>query len=161
MSEISMSESPFTRKVDLTTLNLPQLQYVKQQLDKDLEFFKTSVQTLRMAQSKFEDSGSCLHKLDSIKKDNEIFVPLTASVYVAGKLADADHVLVDIGTGYVTQKSVPDAKNYFDRRVSYVSKRIEEIQRRGLDKLLIRDAAMDLIEMKLQSQGQKQGPGRE
>ena len=31
-------------------------------------------------------------------------VPLTNSLYVPGKLADTDHVIVDIGTGYYVKK---------------------------------------------------------
>lgn len=32
-----------------------------------------------------------------------MLVPLTASLYVPGKLDDADKVLVDIGTGYFVE----------------------------------------------------------
>jgi prefoldin alpha subunit len=46
-----------------------------------------------------------------------IMVPITASLYVKGKLATADNVLVDVGTGYFVEKSVPDADDYLKRKV--------------------------------------------
>jgi prefoldin alpha subunit len=37
--------------------------------------------------------------------DNKpILVPLTNSLYVAGTLSDASHVLVDVGTGFYVEK---------------------------------------------------------
>jgi prefoldin alpha subunit len=44
-------------------------------------------------------------------------VPITASLYVKGKLATADNVLVDVGTGYFVEKPVPDADDYLKRKV--------------------------------------------
>lgn len=87
---------------------------------------------------------------------NEILVPLTGSMYVVGKLVDTNNVLIDIGTGYYAQKKVPDAKDYFDRRVAYVTEQMEKIQQLGLEKSKIRDATVDVIEMKLQNQMPKE-----
>jgi prefoldin alpha subunit len=36
--------------------------------------------------------------------DAEILVPLTTSLYVPGKLADRQKVIVDIGTGFYVEK---------------------------------------------------------
>lgn len=88
---------------------------------------------------------------------SEILVPLTGSMYVTGKLADTDNVLVDIGTGYYAEKNITEAKDYFDRRVAYVTEQMEKIQQLGLDKSKARDATVDVIEMKYQSQMQKEG----
>lgn len=38
--------------------------------------------------------------------DKTILVPLTNSLYVPGKLADTEHVIVDIGTGYYVKKVI-------------------------------------------------------
>ena len=37
-------------------------------------------------------------------KDPEILVPLTSSLYVKGKMADREKVLVDVGTGFYVEK---------------------------------------------------------
>ncbi|XP_078034916.1 prefoldin subunit 5-like [Augochlora pura] len=152
MSEISMSESPHLQQINLTTLNLEQLTTLKQRLDQELGVFQDSLQTLKIAQSKFQESGSCLDKINPAVNGNEILVPLTGSMYVTGKLV-TNSVLVDIGTGYFAEKSVTDAKDYFDRRVAYVTEQMEKIQQLGLNKSKVRDATADVIEMKLRSQG--------
>lgn len=58
-----MTETPHLQKIDLTTLNLQQLTMLKQQLDQELGVFQDSLQTLKIAQSKFQESGSCLEKI--------------------------------------------------------------------------------------------------
>ncbi|XP_003701275.1 prefoldin 5 [Megachile rotundata] len=156
MSEVSMSEAPHLQQIDLTTLNLQQLTILKQQLDKELGVFQDSLQTLKIAQTKFQESGSCLEKITPAMEGNEILVPLTGSMYVVGKLADTNNVLIDIGTGYYAQKNVTDAKDYFDRRVAYVTEQMEKIQQLGLEKSKVRDATADVIEMKLDDQMQKE-----
>lgn len=152
MSEVSMSEAPHLQQIDLTTLNIQQLTILKQQLDKELGVFQDSLQTLKIAQTKFQESGSCLEKITPAMEGNEILVPLTGSMYVVGKLADTNNVLIDIGTGYYAQKNVTDAKDYFDRRVAYVTEQMEKIQQLGLEKSKVRDATVDVIEMKLDDQ---------
>ena len=40
--------------------------------------------------------------------DKTILVPLTNSLYVPGKLADPENVIVDVGTGYYVKKVCTD-----------------------------------------------------
>lgn len=87
---------------------------------------------------------------------NEILVPLTGSMYVVGKLVNTDSVLIDIGTGYYAQKHITDAKDYFDRRVAYVTEQMEKIQQLGLEKSKIRNATLDIIEAKRKNQTPKE-----
>lgn len=59
---------------------------------------------LKQAQNRFAD---CIESCKAIHEKNEektILVPLTSSLYVPGKLADVQKVIVDIGTGYYVEK---------------------------------------------------------
>ncbi|XP_017880034.1 prefoldin subunit 5 [Ceratina calcarata] len=156
MSEGTVSDTPHLQQVDLTTLNLQQLTVLKQQLDQELGVFQDSLQALKIAQSKYQESGSCLEKINPSMEGNEILVPLTGSMYVAGRLVETNNVLIDIGTGYYAEKNIADAKDYFDRRVAYVTEQMEKIQQLGLEKSKVRDATVDVIEMKLQNQMPKE-----
>ncbi|XP_032684075.1 prefoldin subunit 5 [Odontomachus brunneus] len=160
MSQISMKPGPQLQKVDLTSLNLQQLTMLKQQLDQELGLFQDSLHTLKIAQSRFQESGACLEKITPAAQGNEILVPLTSSMYVTGKLADANNVLVDIGTGYYAEKGIEDAKDYFKRRVEYVTEQMEKIQQLGVEKNKMREATMDVMEMKIHSQMQKENAER-
>lgn len=43
-------------------------------------------------------------------------VPLTSSLYVPGRMADHDHVLVEAGAGYFIEKDTKQALEYCDRK---------------------------------------------
>lgn len=148
MAGVSTSESPYVQRIALDRLNLQQLTVLKQQFDQELSVLQDSWQTLKIAQTRFQESGSCLDKITPKAEGNEILVPLTGSMYVPGRLADTKHVLVDVGTGYYAQKNVDDAKDYFNRRVAYVTEQMEKIQQLDKEKSKIRDETVNLIEMK-------------
>lgn len=63
MSQISSNEGPMLQQIDLTKLNLQQLTQLKQQLDQELGVFQDSLQTLKIAQNKFQESGISLEKI--------------------------------------------------------------------------------------------------
>ncbi|XP_034934436.1 prefoldin subunit 5 [Chelonus insularis] len=157
MSTISATEAPHLQQIDLTKLTIPRLNLLKQQLDKELDVFQESLQALKIAQNKFQESGHCLDKITPKAQGKEILVPLTESMYVPGRLADTENVLVDIGTGYYVERNVADAKDYFTRRVAYVTEQMEKIQMAGLEKSKIRDAIIDVIKMKIHGLSKNEG----
>ncbi len=106
--------------IDLTKLNLMQLTQFKNQLDQDLQFYQESLQNLKHAQTKFSESGEAVKQIPTSSDSSDILVPLTGSMYVPGKLADPDKVLVDVGTGYYVEKKRDAAKEYFTKKVPCV-----------------------------------------
>lgn len=66
--------------------------------------FQDSLQTLKIAQGKFVESGESVEKMTPQTKGKTVLVPLTGSMYVPGIIADTDNVIIDIGTGYYAQK---------------------------------------------------------
>nr|CAG4638897.1 EOG090X0NBB [Cyclestheria hislopi] len=140
------------QQIDLTTLSLPQLAQLKQQLDQDLTLYQESLQTLKVAQTKFQESAECAEKLESSNEGDYILVPLTGSMYVPGKITKPSCPLVDVGTGYYAEKNVEQAKDYFKRKVKYVTEQMEKVQVLGMDKSRIREAVAEVIELKVQAQ---------
>lgn len=63
MSQISLTEQPNLQELDLSKLSLQQLSILKQQLDQDISMFQDSLQSLKIAQTKFQESGSCMDKI--------------------------------------------------------------------------------------------------
>lgn len=89
---------------DTFTFHLLQLQDVRKQLEQELQHLTASYGQLKAAQARFR---TCIEAIDNVKPetaDREILVPLTSSLYVPGKLADANKVLVDVGTGYYVER---------------------------------------------------------
>ncbi|KAJ3379248.1 subunit of tubulin prefoldin [Entophlyctis sp. JEL0112] len=113
--------------INLAELPLQQLQAVKNQMDEEIQHLTTSYAQLKQAQVKFNDS---IESLDNIKERSgeKILIPLTSSLYVPGTLGDVDKVIVDIGTGYMMDKSIPDAKNFYKAKVGFLKENLDSLQ---------------------------------
>lgn len=57
-----------------------------------------------------------------------MLVPLTNSLYCNGNLGDCKKVLVDIGTGYLVEKSPEKAKEFFGRKREFCVDNINKVQ---------------------------------
>jgi len=154
MAQISSTEQPHMKQIDLSTLNVQQLSTLKQQLDQELELFQESLTSLKVAQQKFQTSNETLQNFDSDAEGTDMLVPLTGSMYVPGKLVDTGNVIIDIGTRYYVEKDIPTAKDYFQRKIKFVTEQMEKVQFLGLEKSKIRDAIMEIIQIKLSQKQQ-------
>ncbi|KAL6708414.1 subunit of tubulin prefoldin [Coniothyrium glycines] len=124
-----MASQAQSGQIEITSLPLPQLQDLKTQLDADLTHLSTSFQSLRTAQSKFRD---CLVSLGLALAPQTLakplLVPLTSSLYVPGRLTDAEHVLVDVGTGFFVEKDVAGAKEFYERKVGELEGSLKDLE---------------------------------
>ncbi|KAG0217785.1 Prefoldin subunit 5, partial [Mortierella sp. GBA43] len=57
-----------------------------------------------------------LKAINTTNDNKTILVPLTSSLYVPGKLANVEKVVVDIGTGYYVEKTVEDAIKFYNAK---------------------------------------------
>uniref|UniRef100_A0A7N9DAY9 Prefoldin subunit 5 n=1 Tax=Macaca fascicularis TaxID=9541 RepID=A0A7N9DAY9_MACFA len=80
----------------------------------------------------------------------ELLVPLTSSMYVPGKLHDVEHVLIDVGTGYYVEKTAEDAKDFFKRKIDFLTKQMEKIQPALQEKHAMKQAVMEMMSQKIQ-----------
>ncbi|KAL2159266.1 hypothetical protein VTH06DRAFT_2701 [Thermothelomyces fergusii] len=115
--------------VDLSTLSAQQLSAVKKQLDGEVEHLSSSYAQLAAAQAKFKE---CLRIVKSgssaLDKDKSILVPLTNSLYVKGRIADPDRVLVDVGTGYYVEKDTKSAAEFYEAKVKELAGNIQGLE---------------------------------
>nr|CAG4649047.1 EOG090X0NBB [Polyphemus pediculus] len=155
MATVQKSKNPgeeSMQKIDLTTLTLPQLAQLKQQLEQDLNLYQESLQTLKIAQTKFQESAESAEKLETTPEGAKILVPLTGSMYVPGIISKPSAPLVDIGTGYYAENTVDQAKSYFKRKVKFVTEQMEKVQLLGMEKSQVLNAVSEVMELKVQAQ---------
>jgi prefoldin alpha subunit len=128
--DLMMDPNAHTVPVKLTDLPVPQLSQVKKQLDEEISHLTGSFQSLRAAQAKFRD---CLKSLSTglVAKnaDRSILVPLTASLYVPGQLADTEKVLVDIGTGFYVEKDKKQAAEFYEEKITELEGSLTELEK--------------------------------
>lgn len=66
--------------LSISMLDIGTLSQLKQHIEQELDFFSTSLQQLKGAQGKFQDSEGSLEQLRPSSEGKEILVPLTSSV---------------------------------------------------------------------------------
>lgn len=60
---------------------------------------------------------NALDDIQTAEPNNALLIPLSQSLYVPGHLTRQDKVLVELGTGYFCEKSIPQAKDLIERKV--------------------------------------------
>lgn len=145
--------------IELSQLPIQQLQQLSQQLDQEIEMFTQSLNQLKIAQTKFLESQESLVKVSPDNLSKEILVPLTSSMYVPGQLSDVQNVLVDIGTGYFVEMEVEKGKDYFKRKIDFLSKQMDKIQPIAQEKYKMKQVVIDMLQLKLQQLQQSQQGG--
>ncbi|KAE8627005.1 hypothetical protein XENTR_v10006831 [Xenopus tropicalis] len=136
--------------VNITDLSLPQLEGLKSQLDQEVEFLSSSIAQLKVVQTKYVEAKECLSVLNKSNEGKQLLVPLTSSMYVPGTLNDVSNILIDVGTGYYVEKTVEDAKDFFKRKVEFLTKQIEKIQPALQEKHAMKQAVIEMMSIKIQ-----------
>ncbi|KAG8752845.1 subunit of tubulin prefoldin [Ceratobasidium sp. 428] len=143
-----MSQQP--QQINVADLELPQLNDVKKQLDEELTHLTNSFAQLKSAQSKFK---GCLDNLDEIKPETAsktLLVPLSNSLYVPGKLADTNNVIIDVGTGYYVSKTRAEAKTHYQQKVDFVNTNLTTLQSTIETKQQNMNYLLQVMQMKMQ-----------
>ncbi|XP_072350957.1 prefoldin subunit 5 [Scyliorhinus torazame] len=71
-------------------------------------------------------------------------------MYVPGNLHDVQHVLIDVGTGYYVEKTVGEARDFFKRKVEFLTKQIEKVQPALQEKYTMKQAVNEMLNQKIQ-----------
>ncbi|MEM1537553.1 MAG: prefoldin subunit alpha [Candidatus Nezhaarchaeales archaeon] len=74
-------------------------------------------------------SSSSLEEVKRRGKDAEILIPIGSLSYVKAKVVDADRVLVGLGSNVVIERSIEEARKYFEERSKDLERAVTELQR--------------------------------
>lgn len=107
-------------------MSIQELNVLILKLEEEVNKLKNLVNVLTIAAERFQESKNCLKELTT--KANEIQVPLTSLVYVPGKIANPEKVLVAIGTGYYIEMSTKKADEFYDRKIGVVEDQLRKLQ---------------------------------
>ncbi|TEA35822.1 hypothetical protein DBR06_SOUSAS1110197 [Sousa chinensis] len=138
------------QSVNITELTLPQLEMLKNQLDQEVEFLSTSIAQLKVVQTKYVEAKDCLNVLNKSNEGTGFPLILASQMYVPGKLHDVEHVLIDVGTGYYVEKTAEDARDFFKRKIDFLTKQMEKIQPALQEKHAMKQAVMEMMSQKIQ-----------
>ncbi|PTU22568.1 hypothetical protein P175DRAFT_0491023 [Aspergillus ochraceoroseus IBT 24754] len=148
-----------TSIVNINSLSVPQLRALQTRLSSELEHLTSSHAKLRAAQSRFRDCVRSINEgvVGSEKKGTagkeDILVPLTSSLYVRGKLADRETVLVDVGTGYFVEKTTAKAIEFYEEKVKELEANLTDLEKLVQTKSSQQRLFEDALRQKLMSEG--------
>jgi len=74
--------------------------------------------SMATAMGRYTDSLRSIDMIAKAKEGQKMLVPMTQSLFIPGKLADTEHVTVEIGTGFFVKRTIPDAKAFCERKIS-------------------------------------------
>jgi len=117
-------------QLDLRNLSPQQLEKVRMQVNQEIQTFTDAIQNYELVMNKFLEARKTLKQVGDQPQQAEgqrILVPVTQSMYVPGKLKDANKVLIDIGTGYFVEKTRGDADDFCKRKIELLRQEIEKV----------------------------------
>ncbi|CAM6101460.1 unnamed protein product [Calypogeia fissa] len=137
---------------EISKLSVEQLGAVKEQVDAELNVLQNSITSIRTAANRFEMAANALHNLSLQKEGQKMLVPLTASLYVPGQLENVDRVLVDVGTGYYIEKTLPDGSDYCDRKIKFLKANHDKLVEVANDKRNTAEQVSLVLNAKMRAQ---------
>ena len=138
----------------LHQFSVEQLKSLKEGMDQDIGALGRAYESLRAARNRFGDSKQYLDTFKTYQQDQELLVPLSSSLYVPGKITDTSKVLVDVGTGYYIQQSVPRAQDFFGKRMAQMKESMDQISEAIQQKQKQQNQLIDVMRQKTQAQQQ-------
>jgi prefoldin alpha subunit len=103
--------------------NLAILEYYKEQINAvDMQS-----QLMQAALSDYYKAKMTIEQLKNTDQKSEILIPLGGGTFLNGSIQDSQKILVDIGAGYVTEKTVDDALEKVEERIVKLQKNQEKL----------------------------------
>ncbi|VEU22780.1 DEKNAAC103854 [Brettanomyces naardenensis] len=137
-----------SQKVNLNELEPQQILQFKAQINKELDNLQGSFRALKLAQMKYKECHENVQRVN-VSPNQEIMVPLTASLYLPGKIKDNDKFLIDVGTGYYVEKSSEEAVKFFDGRLSKLNQDSTKLTQLIREKLQLVQRVDEVLREKL------------
>ena len=116
------------REVPIEKLSIDQLNYVGQQIEKDIKHYSQYYSSLRAVNNKYLDNKEYINQLKEYK-DKEILVPMTSSLYIPGKYADVKKLTIEIGANFFVETTIEKADKFCDRKIESLKKNMDEIDK--------------------------------
>ena len=116
------------KEVPIEKLSIEQLNYVGQQIEKDIKNYSQYYSSLRAVNNKYLDNKEYIKMLKEFK-DKEILVPMTSSLYIPGKCADVKKITIEIGANFFVETTIEKAEKFCDRKIESLKKNMDEIDK--------------------------------
>lgn len=115
-------------QLNLSNYGLQELANLKKSHEEDLQSFSNSLNSFRYLQRKLDDDKVIVNNLSKRTTDDlEVLIPMSNSLYLPGRLTDNNKFIVDIGTGYLAERSSEQTVAALDHTLNVVKENTEKV----------------------------------
>ena len=114
--------------VPIDKLSLEQLNYVGKQVEKEIDSYSKYYSSLRAINNRFLDNKEYIKQLKE-SENKEILVPITSSLYIAGKSADVKKLTVEIGANFFVETTIEKADKFCDRKLASLKENMDKVDK--------------------------------
>ena len=145
-----MASEVNAREINIGQLSIEQLNGLKVQHEEELRGLQQQLETLHGAKNRFINARQTLDESKKSAEGAPLLIPLNGSLYVPGTIAQPDKVIVELGTGYFCEKTIPAAKALIDRKTALVTSSIDSVAGIGERKRKNLEQIMAVMQYKMQ-----------
>jgi|EP00505_MAST-04D_sp_SCG-Rhode-Island_P000677 prefoldin alpha subunit len=131
MSAVAAASQPAQQEdggIPIESLPLEELAKVKKSLDQEQTALIKNFEQLKFAMNSYMRSKRAVEALSETEVGSETLIPLTNAMYVPARTSEVDSVLLNIGTGYYSEKPCKGAMEFFDRKSGFLKARAKELE---------------------------------
>jgi prefoldin alpha subunit len=110
-------------KEEEITKNLTMIEYYKEQLNS----IDMQLQYLQAAIADFYKAKLTVENIKKTPDQSEILIPVGGGAYINGLVNQSTKVLVDVGAGIVTEKTVDEAVTKIEERIKTYQENLEKL----------------------------------
>ena len=123
-----MLQKETVKEVPIEKLSIDQLNYVGQQIEKEIKNYSQYYSSLRAVNNKYLDNKEYIKQLKEYK-EKEILVPMTSSLYIPGKCTDIKKVTIEIGANFFVETTIDKAEKFCDRKIESLKTNMDSIDK--------------------------------
>ena len=83
-----------------------------QSIDEHIKQLQKQLEVLTSHLVEMHSTSSSLDDLDKIKKDREMFVPISSGIFAKGMISNTSELLVNVGANVFVSKNISFSKKY-------------------------------------------------
>ncbi len=122
-----MSKGAPSSGIELTEAEVQRLLYEYDYLQRLAQLIRARLDTLNMLRTNLTNAREALNALKDKNEGHELLIPIGGGVYIYGSLENAKSVLVDLGAGYVIERSFDTAIEYINTRLNEIDKSMKDL----------------------------------
>ncbi|MFZ2456955.1 MAG: prefoldin subunit alpha [Candidatus Altiarchaeia archaeon] len=104
-----------------------------EQYKRQMESINRQMQILETTMEELRGSLNAISALEENKAGTEILVSVGSASFIRAKLMETDKILVGVGSALSLEKSIPEARKFFEDRVRQAGEAQEKMRKAALE----------------------------